>query len=168
MASLFGRNPQSPFGRNPQSPFGRNSQSTGQPAASDLPQVVKAQEEHAKKLIDNIALYVTRGLMRYYLLTGRLFNNTNYSDAKIHIHDVILPVHKSIICIQSDYFAKAFRPEFVEGDTGVITFKEGGGAAYWRVFEYLYTGDYSEKLSTDKFEGKSATIIFTLANLLGY
>lgn len=112
----------------------------------------------------NIALYVTRGSIRYCLLTSRLFNNTKYSDAEIHIHDVILPVHKSIICIQSEYFEKAFRPEFVEGDTGVIAFKEGGGAAYWRVFEYLYTGDYSEKLSTDKFEGKSATIIFTLAN----
>jgi hypothetical protein len=158
MASAFGRYPHSPF----------RISSTGQPARSDLPQVVKAQANHAEKLIGNIALYVTRGSIRYCLLTGRLFNNTNYSDAEIHIHDVILPVHKSIICIQSDYFANAFRPEFVEGDTGVITFKEGGGAAYWRVFEYLYTGDYSEKLSTDKFEGKSATIIFTLANLLGY
>jgi hypothetical protein len=150
------------FGRYDPSPF--RIPSTGQPARPDLPPVVEAQADHAEKLTGNIALYVTRGLIRYCLLTGRLFNNTNYSDAKIHIHDVILPVHKSIICIQSDYFAKAFQPEFVEGDTGVITFKEGDGAAYWRVFEYLYTGDYAEKLSTDKFAGKSATIIFTLAN----
>ncbi|KAF1348417.1 hypothetical protein EJ07DRAFT_184832 [Lizonia empirigonia] len=139
MASAFGGYSQSPF----------RISSTGQPARSDLSRVVKAQADHAKKLMGNIAL---------------LFNNTKYSDAEIHIHDVILPVHKSIICIQSEYFEKAFRPEFVEGDTGVIAFKEGGGAAYWRVFEYLYTGDYSEKLSTDKFEGKSASIIFTLAN----
>lgn len=162
MASGIGRYSRS-------APFGTLSQPTpqtlftGQAARSDLPQVVKAQADHREKLIGNIALYVIRGLISCYLLTGRLFNNVKYSDAEIHIHGVILPVHKSIICIQSDWFTKAFRPEFVEGDTGVLPFKEGDGAAYWRVFEYMYTGDYSEKLSTDKFEGKSATIIFTRA-----
>ncbi|KAH6612379.1 hypothetical protein C7974DRAFT_77384 [Boeremia exigua] len=126
MASAFGRYNPPPF-RIP---------STGQPARPDPPPVLEAQADHAEKLTGNIAL---------------LFNNTNYSDAKIDIHDVILPVHKSIVCIQSDYFAKAFRQEFVEGDTGVIKFRQGDGAAYWRVFEYLYTGDYAEKLSTEKF-----------------
>tara|TARA_R110002003_G_scaffold2979_1_gene24741 strand:+ start:7033 stop:7329 length:297 start_codon:yes stop_codon:yes gene_type:complete len=98
MVSAFGGFPQSTsFGGLSQSPF--RISSTGQSAESDLPRVVEAQADHAEKLIDNIALYVTRGSIRYCLLTGRLFNNTNYLDAEIHIHDVILPVHKSIICI---------------------------------------------------------------------
>ncbi|KAF2844533.1 hypothetical protein T440DRAFT_316582 [Plenodomus tracheiphilus IPT5] len=134
MASAFGGFSQSAF----------HNLSTRQPVRSDLSRAVKAEAAHSEKLIGNIAL---------------LFNNTKYSDAKIRIHHVILPVHKPIICVQSDYFAKAFREEFVEGDTGVIVFEEGCGAAYWRVFEYLYTGDYLEELSTDKFEDDTALLI---------
>jgi len=73
----------------------------------------------------------------------------------ILIHGVTLPVHKSIICIQSVYFEKAFQEAFVEGSSGVLTFNDGSGAAYWRVFEYLYTGDYSDDLVND-FQGKVA------------
>ncbi|KAF2181491.1 hypothetical protein K469DRAFT_589178 [Zopfia rhizophila CBS 207.26] len=78
-----------------------------------------------------------------------MFNNTKYSDATILIHNVTLPVHKPVICIQSAYFEKAFQEAFVEGSSGVLTFNDGSGAAHWRVFEYLYTGDYSDDLSND-------------------
>ena len=72
----------------------------------------------------------------------------------IRIHDITLPVHKSVICIQSQYFEKAFQKGLAEGISGVIQFTDGSGAAHWRVFEYLYTGNYSEDLSTVGFEGK--------------
>ena len=94
----------------------------------------------------------------------RLFNNTKYSDATIIIHHKTLPVHKPIICIQSAYFDKAFQEGFVEGSSGVLTFNDDSGAAYWRIFEYLYTGDYSDDLSNN-FEGKVALTTHTL-NLL--
>jgi hypothetical protein len=91
----------------------------------------------------------------------RLFNNAEYSDATIRIHDKILPIHKTIICTQSAYFRNAFRAEFVEGSTGLLTFNDGSGAAYWRVFEYLYTGNYPDDLAND-FEGDEvlATHVF--------
>ncbi|KAF2002433.1 hypothetical protein P154DRAFT_462410 [Amniculicola lignicola CBS 123094] len=78
-----------------------------------------------------------------------LFNNTKYSDARILIRDVILPVHKSVICIQSEYFEKAFQESFIEGSSGELGFNEGSGAAHWRVLEYMYTGDYSDDLSSN-------------------
>ncbi|MCJ1476210.1 hypothetical protein MMC13_004876 [Lambiella insularis] len=80
-----------------------------------------------------------------------LFNNTKkYSDARILIGDVILPVHKSVICIQSEYFEKAFQESFVEESSGELRFNDGSGAAHWRVLEYMYIGDYSEdELSDD-------------------
>jgi hypothetical protein len=81
-----------------------------------------------------------------------LFNNTKYSDAEIHIQGVIVPVHKSVICTQSEYFEKAFQMAFNEGSSGILTFNDGSGAAYWKILEYLYTGDYSDDLSN--FEGK--------------
>lgn len=43
----------------------------------------------------------------------------------------------------------------------MLSFKEGSGAAYWRVFEYLYTGTYKEDLSTMDFEGKLSTAMYT-------
>jgi hypothetical protein len=85
--------------------------------------------------------------------TLRLFNNAEHSDATIRIYDKILPIHKAIICTQSAYFRNAFRAEFVEGSTGLLTFNDGSGAAHWRVFEYLYTGNYPDDLAND-FEGK--------------
>jgi hypothetical protein len=90
-----------------------------------------------------------------------MFNDTKYSDATVHIHDVKLPVHKSVICIQSAYFEKAFQDVFIEGSSGVLTFNDGSGAAYWRVFEYLYTGDYSDDPPND-FGGKLALIAYAL------
>ncbi|KAF2807551.1 uncharacterized protein BDZ99DRAFT_392862, partial [Mytilinidion resinicola] len=41
-------------------------------------------------------------------------------------------------------FENAFKEEFIEGNTNVIEFDQYSGSAYWRVFEYLYTGAYSD------------------------
>jgi hypothetical protein len=81
-----------------------------------------------------------------------MFNDKKYSDATVVIHGRQLPVHKSVICTQSEYFEKAFLDGFIEGSSGVLKFDNDSGAAHWRVFEYLYTGDYSDDLSHD-FEG---------------
>ncbi|KAH8716754.1 hypothetical protein GQ44DRAFT_713277 [Phaeosphaeriaceae sp. PMI808] len=80
-----------------------------------------------------------------------LFNNTEYSDAVIQIHGVTLHVHLFIICIQCEYFKKAFGG-FAEGSTRTIKFDNGSGAAHWRVIEYLYTGNYSNQLSTTELQ----------------
>jgi hypothetical protein len=76
-----------------------------------------------------------------------MFNNTRYSDALVVVHGKKLPVHRSVICTQSKYFENAFQEVFVEGSSGVLTFNNNKGAAHWRVFEYLYTSDYSDDLS---------------------
>jgi hypothetical protein len=44
------------------------------------------------------------------------------------------------------------RTRSLRESSGVLTFDNDSGAAHWRVFEYLYTGDYSDDLSHD-FEG---------------
>ncbi|KAI0994485.1 hypothetical protein K3495_g13697 [Podosphaera aphanis] len=83
--------------------------------------------------------------------SASLFNNPKFSDVTIKIFDVVLHAHKTVICSQSKYFEKALQEgsqQFLEAGTKTIEFKEGSGAAYWRVFEYLYTGHYSDELST--------------------
>lgn len=118
---------------NPASAFG----SFGQLPAFSIPPEVPKVKTHSERFMGSIA---------------RLFNDANYSDATVSIYDVVLPVHKLIICTQSEYFEKAFQERFVEGNSGTISFGEDSGAAYWRVFEYMYTGDYFVDLSTNNFE----------------
>ncbi|KAI1001651.1 hypothetical protein K3495_g6548 [Podosphaera aphanis] len=86
---------------------------------------------------------------------SRFYNNPRYSDVTIKIFDVVFHAHQIVICDQSEYFERALiqngPQQFIEAETKTIEFKEGSGAAYWRVFEYLYTGDYSDQLSTTEF-----------------
>ncbi|KAI1001995.1 hypothetical protein K3495_g6209 [Podosphaera aphanis] len=85
---------------------------------------------------------------------ARLHNNPQYSDVRIKIFDQVLYAHENIIGIQSEYFKKAFQKRsqaFAEADTKTIEFNEGSGAAYWRAFEYLYTGNYSDTLPISSF-----------------
>lgn len=91
---------------------------------------------------------------RRLLTDYSLFNSSKYSDATVHIQNVALLVHKSVLCTQSKYFEKAFKEGFKEGETNTITFKKGSAATHWRVFEYLYTGTYSDTLNHGDFEGK--------------
>ncbi|RMZ67015.1 BTB POZ fold domain containing [Pyrenophora seminiperda CCB06] len=46
---------------------------------------------------------------------------------------------------------------FAESCEGEIRFDEGSAMAYWRVFEYLYSGDYIDDL---KIEGLQADMFF--------
>ncbi|USP81613.1 hypothetical protein yc1106_08887 [Curvularia clavata] len=89
-------------------------------------------EAHSVKLVQNIA---------------NMFNDARYSDTTVIIRSKELHVHKAIICTQSKYFENAFKENFVEGSSGRLSFDEGSGAAHWRVFQFLYTGDYSDDLS---------------------
>lgn len=89
----------------------------------------------------------------------------NYSDARILIHDVTLPVHRSVICVQSAYFEKTFQESFVEGSSGVLIFNDGSEAAHWRVLGHLYTGDYSDDLRNN-FEGRLPLTGTTLGFLI--
>jgi len=47
-----------------------------------------------------------------------------------------------VLAAQSKYFNRAFKDNFLEATTKEIQF-ENKGHAYWRVFQYMYTGKYS-------------------------
>lgn len=84
-----------------------------------------------------------------------MFNKQDYSDVTIFIHGTKLYAHRFVICVQSRYFAKAFQDKtFAEGCEGEIRFDEGSAMAHWRVFEYLYTGDYTDDLKIEGLQGK--------------
>jgi hypothetical protein len=87
------------------------------------------------------------------LIWLRLFNQTEFSDITLLIHGKPLPAHRFVICTQSKYFEKAFR-NFAEGETRTMTLEAATEAAYWRVFKYLYTGDYPDDLPDLASEGK--------------
>jgi hypothetical protein len=58
-----------------------------------------------------------------------------------------------ILGIRCPYFDDALQSGFKEGITREFTFEKDSPHALWRVFQYIYTGDYSdnpaESLSSD-------------------
>ncbi|OAA53711.1 Cyclin PHO80-like protein [Cordyceps fumosorosea ARSEF 2679] len=70
------------------------------------------------------------------------FCNKKFSDVKIRLGEFELPAHRLQLAAESTYFARALLGNFEESRTGVFQFSEGSLHAYWRAFEYMYTGDY--------------------------
>ncbi|KAK1990889.1 hypothetical protein LX36DRAFT_647270 [Colletotrichum falcatum] len=80
---------------------------------------------------------------------ARFFNKADHSDVQILIGKHNLPAHRLVLDCQSGYFSKAFQHGFKEGTTNKFEFAEGSHHAYWRVFEFIYTGAYSEDPSAE-------------------
>lgn len=72
----------------------------------------------------------------------RCFNSKLYSDVTIHLGDVELPAHGIVLASQSEYFKKALESPMKEGIEKKFEFSEGSMHAHWRVFEYIYRGEY--------------------------
>lgn len=87
-----------------------------------------------------------------------MFNQAAHSDIMILIQGVSLPAHRFVICPQSNYLEKACQQAFSK-DERILNCEQGSGAAYWRVFEYLYTGGYCDCLDNIELKGKEATLL---------
>lgn len=74
-----------------------------------------------------------------------MFNNPYLADVKIHIYEFELPAHSLVLSVHSEHFEKAFKSGFKEGVSKEFKFNDGSAHAYWRVFEYMYTGKYIEE-----------------------
>lgn len=73
-----------------------------------------------------------------------MFNQAMASDATVFIQDIALPIHQLVVCLQSSYLSDALQKALNSTGIRSLTFLEGSAIAHWRVFEYLYTGDYSD------------------------
>ena len=72
------------------------------------------------------------------------FNSKIYADVKIRLGSVELPAHAIVLSAQSDYFKAALRSPMKEATERKFEYSEGSMHAHWRVFEYMYRGEYSE------------------------
>ncbi|KAL6880824.1 hypothetical protein J3F83DRAFT_719954 [Trichoderma novae-zelandiae] len=72
------------------------------------------------------------------------FNSMIYADVKIRLGSVELPAHAIVLSAQSDYFKAALNSSMKEATERKFQYSEGSMHAHWRVFEYLYRGEYSE------------------------
>ena len=76
---------------------------------------------------------------------SRLFNNVKYSDITFRLGEtgVDLPAHRMVLGLQSppldEYIAK-----HPVGTSGVLDWYCASPHSIWRIFQYLYQGDYSE------------------------
>ncbi|KAK5996850.1 hypothetical protein PT974_02195 [Cladobotryum mycophilum] len=75
---------------------------------------------------------------------SRSFNNAHLADVTIYLGNVKLPAHSLVLASQSDYFDRALKGQLKEGIKKEFKFTDGSMQGYWRVFEYMYTGAYSQ------------------------
>ncbi|KAL7944206.1 BTB/POZ protein [Trichoderma barbatum] len=73
----------------------------------------------------------------------KCFNSKLYADVRIHLGGFELPAHGIVLASQSDYFKKALESPMKEGIERKFEFGEGSMHAHWRLFEYIYKGEYS-------------------------
>ncbi|RYN16212.1 hypothetical protein AA0115_g12489 [Alternaria tenuissima] len=92
-----------------------------QPALNYQPSQSAAVPVAQSSTISLVAIMEARSV-KFMRDVARMFNDTKYSDATVVIHGKKLPVHKSVICTQSEYFEKTFQDAFIEGSSGVLTF----------------------------------------------
>ncbi|KAK1452816.1 hypothetical protein CTAM01_17256 [Colletotrichum tamarilloi] len=79
---------------------------------------------------------------------AELFNKTDHADVKIRIGEFELPAHGLVLAAHSPYFKKALKGNFQESESKTFQFREGSAHAYWRVFEFMYTNNYSEEVES--------------------
>ncbi|KAF9728661.1 hypothetical protein PMIN01_13489 [Paraphaeosphaeria minitans] len=99
-----------------------------------------------------------------------MFNQTTYADITMLIENVSLPAHRFVVCPQSSYLEEACHQAFSR-DEQTLHCDQGSGAAYWRIFEYLYTGNYSDSLQKIDLEEDPSLIkhlrVYALADMFG-
>lgn len=84
------------------------------------------------------------------LYRSSLFNNQKYSDTTVYLGKSKTPlkVHRVVLGSSSSYWDNIFSGEVQE------FYFENSPFAHWRVFQYIYTGDYSgEAIDDMEIEG---------------
>ncbi|KAK8239388.1 BTB/POZ protein [Phyllosticta capitalensis] len=73
-----------------------------------------------------------------------LLDSGRYFDAKIECGGETFHVHKSVVCTQSEYFARVFDENngFKEGQTSSIELKDIEASTVRAMIEFMYHGDY--------------------------
>ncbi|OAQ69694.1 BTB/POZ fold domain-containing protein [Pochonia chlamydosporia 170] len=103
---------------------------------------------------------------------GMSFDNATNADVKIFLRGLELPAHGIVLCAQSKYFETALNSRMKEADTREFKYSEGSIHAYWRTFEYMYKGEYSEELvakldALDDDELSKHVRVYQLADYFG-
>ncbi|RPA75662.1 hypothetical protein BJ508DRAFT_331864 [Ascobolus immersus RN42] len=70
-----------------------------------------------------------------------LFLSERYSDILIIVEDTIYPVHRNVVCSQSEFFELALRGDFKEAHEGLIHIRDETPKDIYRVLYYLYKHD---------------------------
>jgi BTB/POZ domain len=96
----------------------------------------------------------TAGSMEF----AKSFKDPTYSDITLYLgsKERELKAHRLVLASASSYFDRALRADYVETESKEFRFHEHGSHALWRVFEYMYTRNYSDEAIVElEDDGKS-------------
>ncbi|KAL1836765.1 hypothetical protein VTJ49DRAFT_4705 [Mycothermus thermophilus] len=88
-----------------------------------------------------------RVISLYSSLTS-LFKSEKFSDMTIRCGGREFKAHRAIVCPQSPFFDKAMSGAFAEARTQIVDLPEDDPDVLERFLEFLYTGNYSDKLES--------------------
>lgn len=89
-----------------------------------------------------------------------MYMSGKFSDALICCNGREFPVHRAVVCPQSDFLAAAFDGAFKESQTRKLQLTDEDPNTVERMLFYLYTGDYDD--------GRSTVLQRTSENKLNY
>ena len=85
-----------------------------------------------------------------------------FCDLRIRCQGHEWEVHRLVVCMLSSFFSSACRPNFAEGFSGVIDFKEEDPVVVGLMLDWMYTLDYSDQVENPDEAHNSPTIINAL------
>ncbi|KAK8230843.1 hypothetical protein IWZ00DRAFT_72471 [Phyllosticta capitalensis] len=82
-------------------------------------------------------------------VVGDLLVSGLFSDFQVRCSDgTVYNLHRSMVCSQSDFFRKAFSPNFQEAKSGIVNLESDDPAILKALFEYFYHHKYTD-IDTD-------------------
>ncbi|KAM0816113.1 putative BTB domain-containing protein [Seiridium cardinale] len=103
--------------------------------------------------------------MALYEATRTLFKNEKYSDGRVTCNGAEFPIHRAVVCTQSDFFAKAYSFGLNESRTGHFDLPEDDPTTLEKFLSVLYVGNYDDVVF-GKIQGPHAATTLTRAEVI--
>ncbi|ORY68320.1 uncharacterized protein BCR38DRAFT_406256 [Pseudomassariella vexata] len=87
---------------------------------------------------------------------SRARERKDFTDFELECESCTIPVHKIILCSQSELFSRVCNGKYQESEIGVYRMIDDSLTMVQRMVDYFYTGDYNDEPSSKAEDGLSS------------